>query len=109
SIRQLRQRIIFEHRVEGLAEHEVGAYVAHRMAVAGYSRAPVLANGERRQWHRASRGLPRLINVLMHKALLLAYGEGSASVRRAHLRNAIADTPAAWRPRNWWWPLPRLA
>src|SRR3954463_10709732 len=60
SIRQLRQRIIFEHRVNGLAEDEVGAYVAHRMAVSGYARAPVLGSGERRTLHRASRGLPRL-------------------------------------------------
>jgi MSHA biogenesis protein MshM len=109
SIRQLRQRIMFEHRMEGLAEDEVGAYVAHRMAVAGYARSPVLTNGERRLLHRASRGLPRLINVLMHKAMLLAYGEGSATVRRSHLRAAIADTPTASRPRLWWWAMPRFA
>jgi MSHA biogenesis protein MshM len=109
SIRQLRQRIMFEHRLDGLAEHEVGAYVAHRMSVAGYARAPVLDNGERRTLHRASRGLPRLINILMHKAMLLTYGEGAPSVAHRHLRAAIADTPTASRARPWWWLLPRLA
>ena len=109
SIRQVRQRIMFEHRLDGLAEDEVGAYVAHRMAVAGYSRAPVLGAAERRALHRSSRGLPRLINILMHKAMLLAYGEGSALVQRHHLRGAIDDTPTASRARRWWLPLPRLA
>jgi len=109
SIRQLRQRIVFEHRLQGLAEDEVGAYVAHRLAVAGYKDGSLLANGSRRALHFASRGLPRLINILMHKALFLAYGEGAPSVARKHMRGAIADTPAASRPRLWWWPVPRSA
>ena len=109
SIRQLRQRIVFEHRLQGLADDEVGAYVAHRLAVAGHKGGSLLADGSRRALHLASRGLPRLINILMHKALLLAYGEGASTVARKHLRGAIADTPAASRPRLWWWPMPRSA
>ena len=108
AIRQLRQRIVFEYRLAGLARDEVGAYVAHRLAVAGYSGPPLLARGELRALHRASRGLPRLVNILMHKALLLAYGEGSASVRHRHVREAIKDTPAASPARRWWWPIARL-
>src|SRR5678809_1259492 len=34
ALRQLRQRIVFEQRLGGLHEDEVGAYVAHRLAVA---------------------------------------------------------------------------
>jgi len=109
SIRQLRQRIMFEHRLEGLAEHEVAAYVAHRLAVAGHARGPLLSASARRILHRASRGLPRLINILMHKAMLLAYGEGAQALGRRHLSGAIADTPSASRPRPWWWLLPRVA
>jgi len=109
SIRQLRQRIMFEHRLEGLAEEEVGAYVGHRLAVAGHAGDGLLSASARRTLHRASRGLPRLINILMHKAMLLAYGEGAQAVERRHLRGAIADTPSASRPRAWWWLLPRAA
>jgi MSHA biogenesis protein MshM len=109
SIRQLRQRILFEHRLEGLAEDEVGAYVAHRLSVAGQTDGRLLSASARRALHRASRGLPRLINILMHKAMLLAYGEGAHVVGRRHLSAAIADTPSASRPRPWWWLLPRAA
>jgi MSHA biogenesis protein MshM len=105
SIRQLRQRIIFEQRLHGLARAEVGAYVAHRLAVAGYSGTPLLGGAALAVLHRASRGLPRLVNILMHKAMLLAYGEGRSRVERRHVQSAAHDTPAATRTQRWWWPL----
>jgi MSHA biogenesis protein MshM len=102
SVRQLRQRIIFEHHLRGLERDEVGAYVTHRLVVAGYSGAAPVADGALSVLHRASRGVPRLINVLMHKAMLLAYGEGVRIVRTSHLRAAITDTPSAMPERRWW-------
>jgi len=105
SIRQLLQRITFQHRMGGLQENEVGAYVAHRLAVAGFTGRTLLSAGALRALHRASRGLPRLINIVMHKALLLAYGEGRWAVERRHIRDAAADTPAAERLGRAWWRL----
>jgi MSHA biogenesis protein MshM len=109
AIRQLRQRIVFEHRLRGLAKDEVGAYVTHRLVVAGYSGPVLLGSAALTALHRASRGVPRLVNVLMHKALLLAYGEGVRGVEQHHMRAAIADTPSATPERRWWWPLARRA
>ena len=109
SIRQLRQRIVFEQRLVGLAEDEAGAYVAHRLAVAGYAGPALLNRGALKALAGASRGVPRLINILMHKAMLLVYGEGSRLVERRHMRAAVEDTPSASHERRWWWPLPRPA
>ena len=58
---------------------------------------------------RASGGVPRLINVLAHKCLMLAYGENAHRVSAAHVRLAVADTPGIVAPRPWWrrmwrWP-----
>ena len=39
--------------------------------------------------------MPRLVNILAHKALLLAFGEGLQQVLPRHVRSAAADTPAA--------------
>ena len=108
SIRQLRQRIVFEQRLDGLEEDEVGAYVAHRLAVAGYAGMPLVKGSALRLLHRASRGLPRLVNILMHKSLLLAYGDNSRSVGKQHIAVAVADTPSATQRRRWW-PLLRPA
>jgi MSHA biogenesis protein MshM len=103
AIRQLRQRITFQQDLNGLAEDELGAYIAHRLAIAGHAAAPLFAPGALRALHRGSRGVPRLVNILAHKALLLAYGEGRAAVERRHVNAAVGDTPAAARAR-WWWP-----
>jgi MSHA biogenesis protein MshM len=79
--------------------------VAHRLSVAGFTGRTLLSAGALRALHRASRGLPRVINVVMHKALLLAYGEGKWAVERRHVRLAAADTPAAEQPGRAWWRL----
>ena len=109
AIRQLRQRIMFEQRLVGLAKDEVGSYVSHRLAVAGYSRTPLLHAPALSALHWASRGVPRLVNILMHKAMLLAYGENSRMVEKRHLSAAAEDTPAATPQRRWWWPVLRAS
>ena len=101
SVRQLRQRIVFQHTLSALARDEVAAYVAHRLTIAGYSRAPLFAKGALKAIHIASRGIPRLINILAHKSLLLVFGEGGQRVEKRHVRAAVDDTPACATP--WWW------
>jgi len=103
SIRQLRQRITFQYDLTGLDREEIGAYVEHRVAIAGHTGAPLFDRGALRALHSASRGVPRLVNILAHKALLLVYGEGGRYAERRHVRAAAADTPAAGPQRNWWW------
>ncbi|MFN2645412.1 MAG: ExeA family protein, partial [Burkholderiales bacterium] len=71
SIRQLRQRIGFQYDLQGLDEDEVGAYFTHRLRVAGYNGPDLLRPAARRELYRASGGVPRLVNILAHKALLL--------------------------------------
>ena len=105
SIRQLRQRITFQHTLGAMSESEVSAYVAHRLAIAGYGGPALVSPRALSALHRASRGVPRLVNILMHKALLLAYGEGSESIDRRHMLAAIEDTPAATQPRAATWLL----
>ena len=104
SIRQLRQRITFQHHLGKLTRAEVGHYLAHRMAVAGYNGEPVFGTAAVWAIYRASRGVPRLINILANKALMLAYGEGVRRVGWPQARSAIRDTPASfgWR-QTWVW------
>jgi MSHA biogenesis protein MshM len=101
SVRQIRQRIAFQCTLKGLARNEVADYVAHRLTIAGYSGGALFSNSALTAIHVASRGVPRLVNILAHKSLLLAYGEGAKRAERKHARGAIDDTPAATTP--WWW------
>ncbi len=102
SVRQLRQRITFQHDLQTLDEEEVGSYFTHRMRTAGYAGPGLLARGARDELYKASRGLPRLVNILSHKALFLLYGEDGQRLDRRHIRAATQDTPAAVQSRRWW-------
>ena len=101
AVRQLLQRIAFNYRLSGLSRQEVENYLAHRLRVAGYRGERVFGPRAVRCLHRASRGTPRLLNILAHKSLLAVFGEGRHAVRAAHVRQAAADTEGAGAP-GWW-------
>jgi len=105
SVRQLRQRITFQHHLGTLTREELSYYLAHRLNVAGHSGETVFSSQAVGAIHRATSGVPRLVNILAHKAMMLAFGEGVRQVRARHARAAIADTPAAssFPARHWAW------
>ena len=100
SVRQLRQRITFHYRLRGLSAREVEHYLAHRLRVAGHQGRPLFPATSARLIRHATEGTPRLVNILAHKALLSAFGEGSHEVSRRHVRAAVKDTEEARLP--WW-------
>lgn len=104
SIRQLRQRITFEYRLAPLGRQELAQYLDHRMSVAGYQGAGVFSAPARWLLKWRTRGFPRLVNIVAHKALMCAYGAGRPMVGWREMRCAIADT-ASLRARV----LPRAA
>lgn len=103
AVRQLRQRITFQYQMATLSRDEVDHYLTHRLRVAGHHGNRVFMPAAVRQLHRASRGVPRLVNIIAHKALLLAFGEGLQQVQPHHVRTAASDTPAARNDARWWW------
>lgn len=103
AVRQLRQRITFQYRLSALTLTEVDHYLEHRLRVAGYRGNRLFVPAAVRKMHRASHGVPRLINVIAHKALLLSFGEGLQQVLPRHVQAAAADTPAAGPATRWWW------
>lgn len=105
-LRQLRQRIGFSYCLRPLRFDETRAYLEHRLQVSGYRGAPLFASSAMRRLWRASRGIPRLINVLAQKCLMLAYGQGARQIDSRLVRLAIRDTEDASRVAPWrWWPL----
>lgn len=100
SARQVLQRIAFHYRVPGLERHELGGYLQHRLRIAGYCGPALFSASARWALHRHSNGMPRLVNILAHKALLAAFGEGADRVAYSHVRRAVGDTESAFR-RGW--------
>jgi len=97
SIRQLRQRISFQYDLQGLRKNELERYLRHRLAVAGFAGETLFSAGAVGKLHRISGGTPRLVNIVAHKALLLAFSEGRQQVSATHIRDAAADTPEVRR------------
>jgi MSHA biogenesis protein MshM len=96
QLRPLRSRIAFSYRLERLAADETAGYLAHRLAMAGRA-APLFAPAALRSLHQGAAGVPRRLNILAHKALLVAYGQGAAVVEARHVRSARADAQTASR------------
>ena len=67
ELEQLAQRVIARYHLGPLSVEETGAYVAHRLAVAGYSAEALFSDDAIGALHRASRGVPRLVNILAHR------------------------------------------
>ncbi|HEY8606822.1 MAG TPA: AAA family ATPase [Noviherbaspirillum sp.] len=112
AIRQLLQRISFHYHLGPLSREDMEFYVSHRLRVAGYAGGRLFERRAAKLLHASSKGIPRLINILSHKALMLAYGEGKQQVVARHVRAAARDTGAARHPsryRAWAWAgLPAL-
>jgi MSHA biogenesis protein MshM len=97
DLRQLASRIGFQYRLGQLSQTELDNYLVHRLRVAGHHSGELFDARLVARLHRATGGLPRLANIVAHKALLLAYGEGARRIDAHHLRRALADTPSARR------------
>ncbi len=95
EFRQLRQRITFSYCLEPLDRRDTEQYVNQRLAQAGHRGAPLFAASALNLLARASGGIPRLINILAHKALMVAFGQGRRRVEAAHVRRALRDTEGA--------------
>jgi MSHA biogenesis protein MshM len=103
SIRQLAQRITFHYHLGPLSRDDLDYYIAHRLRVAGFDGARLFERGAVAQLFAASGGVPRLVNILAHKALMLSYGQGKQQVGARHVRDAARDTIASRSRRRWPW------
>lgn len=102
AIRQLRQRIITEYRLTGLTRAEVEHYLAHRARVAGYRGNGLFNRTSVRRLHKASDGVPRVLNILAHKSLMAAFGSGRSCVEGQHVLQAAGDSARIARRIGWW-------
>jgi MSHA biogenesis protein MshM len=105
EIRQLLQRITFSAYLGPMMAERVPAYLQYRLKIAAQSEATDTRLFEPAAAHsiaRLSGGVPRLVNILAHKCLMLAYGEDEHRINVRHVRIAAADTPGVHPSLPWW-------
>jgi MSHA biogenesis protein MshM len=101
DLRQLKQRIVFAEYLDTVRKGSLPAYVQFRLSSAGYQGPPLFTRNALNLLYRASGGVPRLINIIAHKAMLAAYGLGRERVGRRQVARAVLDT-AESRPLGRW-------
>ncbi|WP_119395806.1 ExeA family protein [Salinibius halmophilus] len=103
--RQIRQRIVWHHRLAKLTERETKYYLNKRMQRAGYLGDPIFHRQAIKMLWRQSRGIPRLLNLLADKSLLSMQAQGARALRKRHIKAAMSATTLhkAWQQRLWPW------
>ncbi len=101
AIRQLRQRITFSYVLQPIDRDGLDAYINYRLVVAGNDGDVGFEESALSLLYKGSAGIPRLINVLAHKSLLLGYGKGIRRIGKSEVKLAIDDTEDA-RPSRFW-------
>ena len=90
SLRQLNERITVRYDLKPLAREDVRHYIGHRIVTAG-GVEPIFDPAALGAICRASQGIPRRINAICDRALLVAYGKDLKSVNGPIVRAAIRD------------------
>ncbi|MEO5362283.1 MAG: AAA family ATPase [Magnetococcus sp. DMHC-8] len=90
ELRQFSQRITARYHLAPLTRAETRAFIQHRLKVAG-CQAPLFGMGAIWSIHRASQGIPRLINQICDRALLGAYVARRHRVNGRMARSAIRE------------------
>ena len=91
ELEQLRQRVVASCHLEPLGEEETGRYVRHRLEIAGWRGKPALAEGIGAAVHAATGGVPRRINLLCGRLMLLGAVEGRDRLDEADVATVQAD------------------
>jgi MSHA biogenesis protein MshM len=101
--RQLKQRIVFSYCLPTLQEKEMLVYLGSRLTAAGYHEPldKLFSPQAIKLLFKTSRGIPRLINILCHKALLITYGYNKNRIDTAAIKMAITDTESVYHHSNY--------
>ena len=90
-LEQLKQRVIATHHLGPMEAEEVQPYIEHRLRNVGWQGRPRIAEEAVEQVFERSGGIPRRINQMMTRAMLMAALEDSDVVSDSLMVSVIAD------------------
>lgn len=93
ELRQFAQRISVDHHLTPFVQAETLCYVWHRLRVAG-GRLSTITVDAIDVAHKASGGIPRLINQLCDTALVYGYADRKAMIDDALMQQVVQDRTA---------------
>ena len=124
ELRQLKQRVALQCRIDPLGPTEVRDYLRTRLRVAGARDLDLFAGDAVSRLTEHAGGIPRVLNVLADHCLLIGYADQQRQIGRRIVEQAIAyvdggapapaapvapaKPPVVARPRRRWWPFGRV-
>ncbi len=91
NLEQLRQRVIATHHLEAMEPAEVQQYVEHRLALVGWAGNPLIDPRVYADIYQASAGIPRRINQIANRLLLLAAVEQRREIDQGMLAQVVDE------------------
>jgi general secretion pathway protein A len=88
--RQLNQRVVARFHLLPLEKTDVANYVNHRLHHAGANRA-IFESSAMTALFKLTQGVPRLINLICHHAMLAAYATGTKNVSAKLVKAAAVE------------------
>ncbi len=91
ALRQLNERITVRYDLKPLSPMEVREYIRHRLSVAQGPGSLNFTKGAFTLIYKFSEGIPRRINALCDRALLIAYTKNTSKIDRKIVKLAVHD------------------
>jgi general secretion pathway protein A len=91
GLRQLRQRITIKWELLPLNLEETRGYIQHRLNIALGKGKVRFSRDAVEMVYRYSRGIPRMINVVADRTLLIAYTQGTKKITPKIVKLAVSD------------------
>ncbi|HEX2768912.1 MAG TPA: AAA family ATPase [Geobacteraceae bacterium] len=91
ELRQFGQRITVRYHLSSMDFDDTRAYIEHRLEVAGGWRAATFTKRAMKNVFSYSRGIPRLINIVCDRALLIGYIDENREISGRMASRAIAE------------------
>lgn len=97
ALRQLRQRIALWSRTQAITLSQTAAYIAQRLLIAGTERQ-IFCEDAIEAIHRASRGIPRIINLICEHALIIGFADELEQIDESVIQTVAKDLDLDTQP-----------
>ncbi len=93
-LKPLDERIHVRSFLESLTEEDTRAYISHRLTVAGSRGDIVFTEGALQAIYEYSQGIPRRINTVCDRCLIIAYSQETLRIGKDHAYRALEEIQA---------------
>ena len=94
GLEQLRQRVIAAHHLEPMQKSEIEPYIFHRLEKVGWEGNPAFDQRVFAELYEASKGIPRNVNQIANRLLLLGAVEERSRIDAAMLQSVLSEMEA---------------